>query len=140
MPVKLDHIVPWGRSFEEYVRMFALSEDDLNKSIIDCAAGPSSFNAQMHQRGRRVISVDPIYAFTANQIGARVEAVRKTMMEQVRQQPEQFVWDFIRTPEQLESMRMRAMSRFLQDFGAQSSGRYVTTSLPKLPEGQFDLA
>ena len=42
MPVQLDQIVPWGRSFHEYVWMFALSEEDLRGSIIDCAAGPSS--------------------------------------------------------------------------------------------------
>ena len=139
IPVKLDNIVPWGRSFDEYVRMFALSEEDLRGSIIDCAAGPSSFNAHMHRRGRQVVSVDPIYAFSADEIRERVEAVRRDMMEQVRRQPEQFVWDFIRSPEHLESMRMGAMTDFLDDFQGHND-RYVEASLPNLPDGRFDLA
>src|SRR5947207_5067519 len=140
MPVKLDNIVPWGRSFDEYVRMFALTDRDLERSIIDCAAGPSSFNAQMHQRGHRVVSVDPIYEFSAEQIRNRVKEVRDTMIDQVREQRERFVWDFIRSPEHLEEMRLGAMEMFLRDFGADSRDRYVAASLPDLPAGRFDLA
>ena len=34
MPFTLDHVVPWGRSFDEYRRMFALTDDDLNTRIL----------------------------------------------------------------------------------------------------------
>src|SRR5258705_8503953 len=81
MAVKLDRVVPWGRSFDEYMRMFALSEEDVQRSILDCAAGPSSFNAEMLASGRRVISCDPIYEFSAEQIRARVAAVRDDMIQ-----------------------------------------------------------
>jgi hypothetical protein len=30
---ELDQVVPWGRSFDEYVRMFALSDEDLGRTI-----------------------------------------------------------------------------------------------------------
>lgn len=140
MQVQLDSIVPWGRSFDEYVRMFALSERDLARSIIDCAAGPSSFNAEMHQRGLRVVSVDPIYEFSADQIRSRVQAVRDTMIDQVRQQRERFIWDYIRSPEHLEEMRLGAMELFLRDFGPDSRDRYIAASLPDVPGGKFDLA
>src|SRR5882724_11723848 len=83
MPVKLGSIVPWGRSFDEYGRMFALSEEDLSRRILDCAAGPSSFSAEMFGPGQRVISCDPIYEFSAEQIRSRVAAVRDDMIEQV---------------------------------------------------------
>jgi hypothetical protein len=140
MQVQLDSIVPWGRSFDEYVRMFALTERDLSRSIIDCAAGPSSFNAEMHQRGRRVVSVDPIYEFSADQIRSRVQAVRDTMIDQVREQRERFIWDYIRSPEHLEEMRLGAMEMFLRDFSPASRDRYVAAALPNLPTGNFDLA
>jgi hypothetical protein len=45
MPFTLDQIVPWGRSFDEYVRMFSLTPDDLDKNILGCGDGPASFNA-----------------------------------------------------------------------------------------------
>lgn len=35
-------VVPWGRSFDEYLQMFLLSEADLNKSIVGVADGPAS--------------------------------------------------------------------------------------------------
>jgi hypothetical protein len=30
----LDHVVPWGRSFDEYRRMFALTSEDLDRRIL----------------------------------------------------------------------------------------------------------
>jgi hypothetical protein len=143
MPVKLESVVPWGRSLEEYSRIFALSEDDLQKSILDCAGGPSSFNAEMKSRGGRVVSVDPIYELSAEQIESRVEAVRQTMIDQVRQQPEQFVWNFIRSPEHLEELRLGATKLFLQDFSrCGSEDRYRAGGLPNLDfgNGEFPLA
>jgi hypothetical protein len=48
----------------EYRRMFSLSEVDLQSRILGCGDGSASFNAEMNAQGRRVISGDPIYAFT----------------------------------------------------------------------------
>lgn len=143
MAVKLNSVVPWGRSFDEYVRMFALSGEDLRRSILDCAAGPSSFAAGMAARGRRVITCDPIYEFSAEQIRARVAEVRDDMLQQVRRQMGQFVWKYIRSVEHLEEVRMGAMERFLADFGSEDARqRYLVRSLPKLnfADGEFDLA
>lgn len=143
MPVKLESVVPWGRSFDEYVRMFALSESDLSRAILDVAAGPSSFNAEMKSRGHRVVSVDPIYELSADQIGGRVEAVRHDMIEQVRQQPEQFVWGYVRSPEHLEELRLAAAKKFVADFGNEDARkRYRVGGLPKLDfqDGEFELA
>jgi len=143
MPVKLDSVVPWGRSFDEYVRMFALSGEDLRRTILDCAAGPSSFGAEMRERGHRVICTDPIYEFSAEQIRARVAAVRDDMLRQVRGQMGQFVWKYIRSAEHLGEVRMGAMEKFCVDFAADATReRYLVQSLPKLEfvDGEFDLA
>jgi hypothetical protein len=47
----LDQIVPWGRSFEEYRRMFAPSDADLRLRVLGCADGPASFNAEARRIG-----------------------------------------------------------------------------------------
>mgnify|MGYP001151519090 CR=1 FL=1 len=60
----LDTVVPWGRSFDEYVAMFSLSERDLRLPILGCADGRASFNAVLTRRGGNVISVDPICVFS----------------------------------------------------------------------------
>ena len=64
--MKLEQVVPWGRSLAEYRAMFTLSEEDLQKRILGCGDGPASFNAEMTASGKpTVTSVDPLYAFEA---------------------------------------------------------------------------
>jgi hypothetical protein len=41
--MKLENVVPWGRSLTEYQAMFALSEEDLQKRILRCGDGPREF-------------------------------------------------------------------------------------------------
>jgi hypothetical protein len=58
MSMKLNEVIPWGRSFDEYRRMFALSGDDLAGTILGCGDGPASFNAEATALGHRVVSCD----------------------------------------------------------------------------------
>ena len=41
MTIRLNEVIPWGRSFEEYRRMFALSDADLAGRILGCGDGPA---------------------------------------------------------------------------------------------------
>lgn len=136
-------MVPWGRSFAEYVSLFALTESDLSRSILDCAGGPSSFNAEMHGRGRHAISVDPIYAYSLEEIGRRIELARDVLIRRARENPERFVWSYIPSPQHLREMRMSAMQTFLADYATDSArDRYRPQSLPNLlfADKQFELA
>jgi hypothetical protein len=74
MAFTLQHVVPWGRSFGEYERMFALSHGDLQRRIPGCGDGPASFNATATRRGSHVVSVDPLYAYDAADIRNRIDA------------------------------------------------------------------
>lgn len=143
MNMKLDDIIPWGRSFEEYRRMFALTGDDLAGTVLGCGDGPASFNAEATACGHRIVSCDPIYAFSGAEIERRVAECYDTVISQVRQKPDGFVWTHFRDPDYLGECRLAAMRRFLADFekGKQKS-RYVVASLPKLPfaDGRFTLA
>jgi hypothetical protein len=56
----LDRVVLWGRSFDEYRRMFNLTSEDLGGRIVGCGDGPASFNAEATVQGRQVISCDPL--------------------------------------------------------------------------------
>jgi hypothetical protein len=51
--------------------MFALTAYDLRGKILDCAAGPSGYNAELTAVGHEVTFCDPIYVFTAVEIDAR---------------------------------------------------------------------
>ncbi len=143
MPFSLDHIVPWGRSFDEYVGMFSLTEDDLSLRILGCGDGPAAFNSAMYKKGKQAISVDPIYQFSAEQIKERIDAIYPEMLEKARANQDDFVWDIIPSVEALGAIRMEAMNEFLSDFErGKQEGRYLRHSLPDLPfeDAEFDLA
>jgi hypothetical protein len=143
MAFKYEEAVPWGRSFDEYQRMFHLTTEDLKKRILGCADGPASFNAEMTRRGNRIVSCDPLYQLTAAQIEKRIHATYEEVIGQTRQNQDKFVWNVISSPEELGHARMEAMSDFLSDYEhGKKSGRYISAELPNLPFGalSFDVA
>lgn len=143
MSFNLENVVPWGRSFDEYIAMFALNGADLRKRILGCSDGPASFNATLTSLGGSAVSVDPIYQFTAEEITRRIEETCNIVMEQMRQNAQEFVWTQVGSLDKLRQMRMSAMSDFLADFQqGKSEGRYIHAELPNLPftDGTFDLA
>jgi hypothetical protein len=143
MGIKLETIVPWGRSLKEYIAMFNLTPADLNRGILDCGGGPASFNAEMTRQGYAVTSCDPIYQFTADEISQRIQETYPKIIDGVTANQDSYVWDAIASPEQLGEVRMATMNQFLQDFSAGfQAGRYLVAELPHLPfaNQQFDLA
>src|SRR3954464_8962064 len=130
----LDQVVPWGRSFDEYQRMFALTTADLSHPILGCGDGPASFNFEATSRGIQVTSCDPIYEFDEAQLRQRVEETASEVLEQTRRNAGEFVWSTIASLDHLRDTRMTAMRLFLADFAAgKASGRYRADALPSLP-------
>jgi hypothetical protein len=103
----LDEVVPWGRSFDEYRRMFDLTDDELRLRIIGCGDGPASFNAVATRRGVRVISCDPIYRLETGTIRERIAATYDKILEETRRNAEEFVWDSIQSVEGLAGFAWR---------------------------------
>jgi len=136
----LDNIVPFGRSKAEYELMFALTESDRRKSIIGIGDGPASFNAEMTAAGYQVTSIDPIYQFTGTEIKSRFDACVDGIIEQVRNTPNNWVWNYHKSPEDLRARREQAIALFLKDYDR--GNRYITAELPKLnfADQQFQLA
>ena len=143
MSISLEQVVPWGRSFDEYRRMFLLLDDDLEKPILGCGDGPAAFNSHATLHGAKVVSCDPIYAFSAKQIDKRIAEVYPGLLQKTRDHADDFVWQAIHTPEELGAVRMHAMRAFLHDFPqGKREGRYVAAQLPTLPfeDDAFGLA
>ncbi len=123
--------------------MFDLTPQDLDSKILDCAAGPASFNAEATQKGYRVTSCDPIYRFTAEEIADRIDETYDTVVTGAKANRDRYVWEEIRSPEHMGEARMVAMRRFLEDFpSGLGKGRYRTDELPSLgfDDGEFGLA
>ncbi|KAA5545441.1 SAM-dependent methyltransferase [Roseiconus nitratireducens] len=143
MTFTLDHVVPWGRTHDEYVRLFDLQDADLTRAILGCADGPAAFNACWTRRGGHVVSCDPIYQFSVDQIRSRVMTVADIVVKQTQSNLEAFVWSSdLPDVGALRSRRLRATDAFLDDLReGKREHRYVTGQLPTLPfaDDAFDL-
>lgn len=143
MSFELKNIVPWGRSFDEYVDMFLLTEADLSKRILGCGDGPSNFNAQLTQRGGRAVSIDPLYACSTAIIRKRIDQTFPEVMHQVQANRDEFVWDRISSMDELGRIRMKAMHDFLADYErGKAEQRYLPQAAPRLdfPDHEFELS
>jgi len=143
MAFKLATVIPWGRSLDEYVRMFDLQPDELKFTLLDCAGGPASFNAEMTRQGYQVISCDPLYQFSAQDIKRRIQDVYPTVINGVKANRDHYVWQTIESPEVLGQIRLSAMEQFIDDLSMGiEQGRYINAALPVVPftTNQFKLA
>jgi len=143
MAFKYKDIVPWGRSYDEYLRMFNLTESELKLKILGCGDGPASFNSECNKRGGHVTSVDPIYSLSKEEIQKRIAETYDDVLGQTGSNWEKFRWDVIKSIEELGQIRMEAMTIFLDSYEqGKKEGKYIPASLPVLPfrDGEFDIA
>lgn len=143
MAFKLENVVPWGRTLDEYRMMFLLNDNDMSKRIAGFGDGPASFNFEATKQGYSVTSFDPIYQFSKDDLQKRIDEVRITVMQQMRENMNNYVWTKIKSLEELETVRMSAMRLFLEDFEkGKQEGRYIHHELPDrltLEDDTFDI-
>ena len=123
--------------------MFSLSQPDLRKRVLGCGDGPASFNAGMHRRGLRTVSIDPLYQFEAAEIRTRVDEAYDEIVAQTRENRDAFVWKRFRSVDDLARARLAAMNDFLSDYpDGRAEGRYRAGELPRLPaaDRHYELA
>lgn len=143
MGFELRDVMPWGRSFDEYLSMFGLTPADLHRSILGCGDGPASFNAALSRQGGSIVSCDPMYRFSATELQRRIDEAAPLIAAETTKNADEFVWDHFDSVDALIAARMHAMSEFLLDYpDGLRGGRYVDASLPELPfpNDAFDLA
>lgn len=144
MTISLDAVYPWGRTLEEYRDIFLLDDNDLNGKILGCADGPASFNYEATQLGAKVVSCDPLYAYSYLDIERRVYEAKDYITKQVTENSSHYNWEYLfKSPEDLAQKRLKTMSCFIEDFKLNyQHQRYISAELPHLPfeSGHFDLA
>ncbi|BAY07926.1 SAM-dependent methyltransferase [Calothrix sp. NIES-2098] len=143
MVMVLEQVVPFGRSMDEYIKIFNLTDTDLNKKIIGIGDGPASFNAEMTSQGKSVVSVDPLYQFSGDEILQRFNQVVDNIINQVKATPNDWVWRYHKSPDDLRSNRVKVIQKFIADYEVgKKNNRYQVGELPKLayPNQVFDLA
>lgn len=97
----------------------------------------------MSAQKKTVVSVDPIYQFSADQIQSRIDATYPKIIELLLENQQDYVWTRFASAGTVGKHRMKTMKRFLADYqNGKEKGRYIACSLPTLPfkEKWFDIA
>ncbi len=122
-----------GRTWSEYLKMFDLKEDDLvNGRILDCAAGASSFTAEMTKQGYDVVALDILYNEDPDELIDKYRSHMKVLIEGLTS-VNNFVWNFFSDVEDLKEKRDDACREFIEDYRKQQSKRYIKADLNNLP-------
>lgn len=142
--IPLNTVAFYGRTLSEYMRFFALMPDALQKvSILDVAAGPSSFTAEATRRGLDATAVDPLYGYPVDTLRSHVALDYRHMHDRLRERAAFMACGPVfGSVEEAIAERQRGADRFLRDYESGFlHGRYVGGSLPALPflDRQFDL-
>ncbi len=117
--------------------MFALTDADLRRRILDCPAGAASFVA----RAPDGYACDLAYANTPGPALLRhVQADNERLNRYIRLYPDQYRWTYFSTADQHRTTRRASAERFADDREARP-GRYLPGALPNLPfaDGTFEL-
>jgi hypothetical protein len=135
MAFELKNTVPWGRNLEEYTKIFDLTEMDFQSRIISFGDGPASFNSELTKLNGSVVSIDPIYQFSAAELEQRIAETAEIVLEQTRANQANFVWKNIRDVDHLAQIRLGSMAKFIADFETgKAQGRYQYHELPNKTE------
>jgi SAM-dependent methyltransferase len=133
------------RSFEEYVRMFALGDPPAAAGeVLDVASGASSFTAEAARRGLAIVAVDPRYGLPADALYEEARTEIDVSTAKLEGLKDLFDFSYYGSLENHRAGREASLERFITDFAAdrrEGGGRYVAGELPHLPfeDDRFDL-
>lgn len=138
MSLQLDTILVTGRTFEEYIAFFDLTDEELQgKKVLDCPGGASSFGATARSKGIEALSTDIIYQFKIEDICQNGEKTIAKIYEDVSWM-EGFNFDFYGSIDRHRAHREKALQAFCEDYDPQY---YHFNTLPHLAydDRSFDI-
>lgn len=138
----LDSLVITPRPLSDYRNMFLLTDDELVAGpILDCPAGASPFGAQVRARGGSVVSIDPTYALSRDELVTRIGTDLARLDVWINANTNAPDWNYLGSPKALMRAWELAIDFFLSDYEPDGV-RYLAASLPSLPfpDNHFRLA
>ncbi|WP_339234264.1 SAM-dependent methyltransferase [Paenibacillus sp. FSL R5-0517] len=139
--LELSQIVFIGRTFEEYMKMFNLTVEEITgKSILDCPGGACSFSSQARKLGADPIAIDIAYEYGIDELEVKGYQDIEHTMKHMEPVQNIYVWDQFGSIQGLKEERTRAITDCIADM-RMFPDRYVASALPDLPfaDEQFDL-
>ncbi len=131
----IDRIAFFGRTYAEYLDIFGLEEDMLQKGrVLDCPGGASSFAYEAARKGFCVSACDILYDRSAVDLFDKGNNDIDHVFEKFDDASDLYVWDYYHSKEEVMALRRKALELFAEDYsGCPPEGRYVRAELPRLP-------
>ncbi|MCP3026463.1 methyltransferase domain-containing protein [Halobacillus sp. A5] len=139
--MNLDKIIFIGRTYEEYMDMFDLSEDRLKgRKILDCPAGACSFTAEGREKGLDITAADIAYDHSLDQLELKGRQDVHHAINHMEKAKSNYIWSYFKNLHALEEYRLSALKK-CTDHMHQFNEHYVPVTLPELPfeDQQFDI-
>jgi hypothetical protein len=141
--LKLDNIIFTGRTYDEYVRMFNLSQGDLEtNTFFICPGGASSFTAHAAKNGFQVRAGDILYGLSKEELERLGQTSMDTTRAKMKDVVDGYNWDEFGDVEGLLRERISSLLDFLYDYEkGLVEKRYIQCTLPQLPlaDGVVDI-
>lgn len=137
----LERIVFIGRTYEEYLNMFSLSEKELQgKKILDCPAGACSFTAIGNKSGFDVTACDIAYYHSGEDLKNKGLQDIEHAAEHLQKAQSNYKWAYFEDIGGLKYNRLRALYDCTNDM-KEFNERYIPVTLPSLPfeNEEFDM-
>ncbi|HEY2493541.1 MAG TPA: SAM-dependent methyltransferase [Paenibacillus sp.] len=139
--LSLSRVVFIGRTFDEYLKIFNLSEEELvGKKVLDCPAGACSFTAIANQNDMDVTATDIAYYHPVTELENKGLQDIEHAMEYVEKEQNDYLWDDFKSINELKQNRVQALTECVRDM-KQTPERYAPAILPELPfsDNEFEL-
>ena len=139
MKFSLDHVIFFGRTWDECLGMYAIEESDLvGKRTLDCPGGPDALVAEGLKRGLDLHAVDPQYSDEPDVLEARGHQEITDAMKAWQEDPDHN-WDQNEADE-YERLKLEALDAFILSY-RDNRDRFLPGALPNIPyqDDAFDL-
>jgi len=137
----LSRIIFVGRTFDEYVKMFDLTEEELtNNKILDAPGGACSFTSIASQLGYTSTATDIAYFHSVEQLYPKGKEDIKLAVDGLLKVEDKYNWSYFHSIDALEKHRFSALNDCVKHMKTTPQS-YVPSILPELPfeDNQFDL-
>lgn len=140
--LNLDKVALIGRTFEEYEKIFRLSDIKSNNiTILDVGSGVSSFCAEASKRGMKVKAMDPIYAYDLIELEVKCSKDLDLVIKELNGVEYLYIWEIFRSKDDLKRQREKAYKEFIKHYREFKDMQYIPEKMPKttFTKNQFDI-
>jgi hypothetical protein len=140
-PNRIGEMLVSSRSLAEYRAMFALTDEHLAGTVLDCPGGAASFAAEVNAAGGHVTACDPLYGSPPEKLRTVAAGDLRRAYRYHRDHPDEYAWTFFSDADHYLESRTASMELFAAH-RLRAPECYVPASLPKLsfPDRAFDIA